>query len=123
MKYEVYVETYFSSAHWLKNYKGKCENLHGHNWKVGVLVSTDRLNKQDMVIDFSELKSILNKIISHLDHKCLNSLAYFKNKQTTAENIAYYIWSNLNKLLAKYKLQRIKVIVWETPYQYASYEE
>lgn len=123
MKYEVYVETHFSSAHWLKNYKGKCERLHGHNWRVGVLVATDKLNKQDMVIDFTQLKRIVNKVVSQLDHRCLNSITFFKTRQTTAENIAYYIWYRLNKLLRKYNIQKIKVIVWETPVQYASYEE
>ncbi|MCS7152077.1 MAG: 6-carboxytetrahydropterin synthase QueD [Endomicrobia bacterium] len=120
--YEIYVETNFSAAHWLKNYRGKCEKLHGHNWKVGVSVWRSGLNSQDMVIDFVELKNILNKVISKLDHKCINSLPYFRKKQTTAENIAQFIHLNLTKLLQKYKLEKIKVIVWETPIQYASYE-
>lgn len=125
MKYEVYVESQFSSAHYLKMYKGKCENLHGHNWKVGVYVSSTQLNRLGMVIDFSKLKKILKKVLDTLDHKLLNKeVKYFKNFQPTAENIARYIHENVKKFLKRYKnIDNIKVIVWETPNQLASYEE
>lgn len=123
MKYEVYVEMHFSSAHRLQLYKGKCENLHGHNWKVGIVVSSYLLDKNGMVVDFVKLKKLLNKIISRLDHKYLNQIDYFKSKQPTAENIAAYIHSNVKKALKYKKIFKIKVIVWETPTQYASYEE
>ncbi len=123
MKYEVYVETHFSSAHRLQLYKGKCENLHGHNWKVGIVVSTYVLDKNGMVVDFVKLKKLLNRIIAKLDHKYLNQIDYFKSKQPTAENIAAYIHSNIKKALKYKKIFKIKVIIWETPTQYASYEE
>jgi 6-pyruvoyltetrahydropterin/6-carboxytetrahydropterin synthase len=123
-KFEVYVESNFSAAHWLKLYKGKCENLHGHNWKIGVVVTSTELNKQQMVIDFVKLKKILNKILDSLDHKCLNNLSFFKTDQPTAENIAKYIYKKLKEKLLHYKnVEKIKIIVWETPIQYASYEE
>lgn len=121
--YTVYVETYFSSAHKLLNYKGRCENLHGHNWKVGIEVFKGNLNSQAMVIDFVKLKKILNKIVANMDHKFLNKINYFRKCQPTAENIARYIYDNLKITLKKYKVKKIKVIVWETPFQYASYEE
>lgn len=123
MKYEVYVETSFSSAHRLKIYKGKCERLHGHNWKVAVIVSSQHLNHQGMVIDFTKLKKMLEKIVSHLDHKCLNYLKFFRKNQPTAENIARYIYQNLVNMLKNKNILSVKVIVWETPLQYASYEE
>jgi 6-pyruvoyltetrahydropterin/6-carboxytetrahydropterin synthase len=123
-KYEVYVESNFSAAHQLKLYKGKCENLHGHNWKVGIVVSSTKLNDQQMVIDFVKLKKFLNKILDSLDHKCLNKLSFFKTDQPTAENIAKYIYKKLKEKLLHYKnIEKIKIIVWETPIQYASYEE
>jgi len=122
-KFEVYVESYFSAAHQLKLYKGKCEKFHGHNWKVGVIVSTTRLNKQQMVIDFVKLKKILNKILNSLDHKFLNDLPYFKTEQPTAENIAKYIYKKLKEKILNKNIEKIKIIVWETPIQYASYEE
>ncbi len=123
-KFEVYVESNFSAAHWLKLYKGKCENLHGHNWKIGVVVTSTELNKQQMVIDFVKLEKILNKILDSLDHKCLNNLSFFKTDQPTAENIAKYIYKKLKEKLLHYKnVEKIKIIVWETPIQYAGYEE
>jgi len=122
-KFEVYVESNFSAAHQLKLYKGKCENLHGHNWKVGVIVSSAKLNEQQMVIDFVKLKKILNKVLSSLDHKYLNDISFFKTVQPTAENIAKYIYWKLKEKLRQKNLTKIKVIVWETPFQYASYEE
>lgn len=123
MRYKVYVETNFSSAHWLKMYKGKCEKLHGHNWKVGVIVAAEYLDRHGMVIDFTKLKKIVNKIVNRIDHKCLNHLKYFRRKQPTAENIAFYIHNNLVQKLKNKNILSIKVIVWETPTQYASYEE
>jgi 6-pyruvoyltetrahydropterin/6-carboxytetrahydropterin synthase len=123
MVYEVYVETGFSSAHKLINYKGRCESLHGHNWKVGVLVATDKLGKQGMVIDFIKLKKITKKVVSQLDHKYLNKISYFKKNQPTAENIARYIFEKIKQQIKKHSLKKIKVFVWETPLQYASYEE
>lgn len=122
MKYKVYIETSFSSAHWLKMYKGKCERLHGHNWKVGVVVSSSSLNQHEMVIDFTKLKKIVNKIINRIDHRCLNHISYFRKKQPTAENIAYYIHHSLLQKLKNKNILSIEVIVWETPSQYASYE-
>jgi 6-pyruvoyltetrahydropterin/6-carboxytetrahydropterin synthase len=77
-----------------------------------------------MVIDFVKLKKILNKILDSLDHKCLNNLSFFKTDQPTAENIAKYIYKKLKEKLLHYKnVEKIKIIVWETPIQYASYEE
>jgi len=122
-KFEVYVESNFSAAHRLKLYKGKCENLHGHNWKVGVIVSSTKLNEQQMVIDFVKLKNILNKVLSSLDHKYLNDISFFKTVQPTAENIAKYIYWKLKERLRQKNVTKIKVIVWETLFQYASYEE
>ncbi|MCS7231626.1 MAG: 6-carboxytetrahydropterin synthase QueD [Elusimicrobiota bacterium] len=125
MKYKVYVESYFSSAHYLKMYKGKCENLHGHNWKVGVFVESESLDNLGMVIDFTKLKKILNEVLEKLDHKVLNKeIKYFKKIPPTAENIAKYIYINLKNSLKKYKIvQHLKIIVWETPTQAAIYEE
>ncbi len=120
--YEVYVETFFSSAHKLKNYKGKCEHLHGHNWKIGVMVRSKNLNSEDMVIDFKILKNIINKVLMNIDHKYLNDIDYFKKNQPTAENIAKYLHLQISKQI-KIKIFSLKIIVWETPIQYASYEK
>jgi len=70
--YELTVETTFSAAHQLRGYKGKCEHLHGHNWKVQVHVSAKKLNSIDIAIDFHELKDLLREVVAPLDHSMLN---------------------------------------------------
>ena len=121
--FEVYIETFFSSAHKLENYKGKCENLHGHNWKIGVLSKSKKLNSEEMVIDFNVLKEITKKCLSEIDHKYLNDIKYFKTYQPTAENIAKYLHKKISNQLRLYGTTALKIIVWETEFQFASYEK
>ena len=115
--YEVKILDEFCGAHNLRHYKGKCEALHGHNWKIELTVYSKALDKTGMIIDFTELKSKLRNILSKLDHKHLNDLAYFKKKNPTSENIAYFIHDKLSKVLKK----KIKVSVWETGTSSASF--
>jgi len=117
--YSIKVEASFSSAHNLRGYKGKCETLHGHNWKVEVVASKDKLDKIGMVLDFKYLKMRLNKVLEKLDHKYLNNLSYFKRVNPTSENIAKYIYDCI-----KYQVSSIKsVTVWENDTSSATYEE
>ena len=76
--FEVRVETQFSSAHHLLNYKGKCENQHGHNWIVEVCVTGEELDKSNILVDFKVLKKEVNEIVDYLDHKDINELPEFK---------------------------------------------
>jgi len=110
--YEIKVIGEFCGAHNLRNYKGECEALHGHNWKVEVIVQSKNLDKRGMIMDFKELKAKLKAILSLLDHKHLNNIAYFKKKNPTSENIARFIHQNISK---KKKKKKIRVSVWETP--------
>lgn len=119
--YEISVRSCFSSAHQLKFYRGKCENLHGHNWEVEVVFSTSHLNSSGMVVDFKIAKEILNKVIAKLDHKFLNELPYFQNKNPTSENLAYYIYDEIKKQIKDQGVEVVKVIVWESPNTGASY--
>ena len=80
--FEVRVETNFSSAHHLLNYKGKCENMHGHNWKVEVVARGCELDKSNILVDFKTLKKIVNEIMDYLDHKDLNELDEFKKRRS-----------------------------------------
>ena len=117
--YEVKVIDQFSSAHKLRDYEGKCENLHGHNWKVKVCVSKDKLNKAGMVIDFKEVKRALGSVLKELDHSYLNDISYFKVVNPTSENIAHFIF---NKLKAS-GLSPRAVSVWESDTSSATYSE
>jgi 6-pyruvoyltetrahydropterin/6-carboxytetrahydropterin synthase len=102
--YELNYKTTFDAAHFLPNHKGKCKNLHGHTWKVLFETETIKLDKNGMVIDFGELK----KIVNILDHRCLNDL--FDNP--TAEYLAVYFWHKIKVRMNKDSI--IKVTVWES---------
>ena len=117
--YKIKVEGYFSSAHNLRGYCGKCEALHGHNWKVEVSVAKDKLDKTGMVLDFKLLKGKLNKILGKLDHRYLNDIAYFKKVNPTSENIAEFIFRNIKRQIP----QVSAVTVWENNTSCATYEE
>ena len=117
--FELTVIGYFSGAHRLRKYKGKCEKLHGHNWKVELAVESNQLDKLGMVLDFKFLKDRLNFVLEALDHKYLNDLAYFKEVNPTSENIASYIYGCLKKEIPAL----LSVTVWESDKARATYEE
>jgi 6-pyruvoyltetrahydropterin/6-carboxytetrahydropterin synthase len=116
--YSVKVEAGFSSAHNLRDYKGKCEELHGHNWKVEAVAQGDKLNKAGMVLDFKYLKMKLNIILERLDHRYLNNIPYFKKVNPTSENIAKYVYDCLKSEVARLR----SVTVWESENSSATYE-
>jgi len=118
------VQDYFSSAHYLRNYKGSCENLHGHNWKVELLVEGSQLNNLDILIDFKTLKSILKETLNELDHKLLNEIPYFKNVNPSSERLAEYIFKKIKDKLSQYSNIKVKeVTVYETDKVSATYYE
>jgi len=109
----------FSSAHKLRGYKGKCENIHGHNWKVGVSLSSEELNKIGIVMDFKDVKKTLKDLLQELDHKDLNKLQFFKKVNPTSENIARYIYNRLKKKMGLVT----SVSVWEADDSKATFSE
>lgn len=123
--FEVKVITKFCAAHFLKNYKGKCENLHGHNWKVEAVVSSDELDQTGMVMDFKDLKSFLNEITEEFDHKSLNDLKWFKDTNTTSEIIAKTIFLELEEKINKHSARLLvkEVAVWEQENSCAVYRK
>ncbi len=121
--YEITVEDRFSSAHQLRNYEGKCENLHGHNWIVKVSIRGNNLDDKGMLIDFKVLKKILNKIIEELDHKFLNEIPPFDKLNPTAENIASHIYYKVEKSLKFPELKISRVKVWESENSYAVFSK
>lgn len=120
--YSVTIRAEFNSAHKLRNYKGKCESLHGHNWAVDLTVCAQKLSKPGMVIDFTVLKKEVSKFLEQLDHKYLNELKPFKKINPTSENIARFIYNGLTGICKKYKIKPVRVTVWETPSSSATYE-
>lgn len=115
--YSIKVESTFSSAHNLRGYKGKCEELHGHNWKVEVVAEKLRLDKVGMVADFKLLKMELSDILENLDHKYLNNIPYFKKVNPTSENIAKFIYDSIRRKVLFVK----SVTVWESDNSSATY--
>ncbi len=117
--YSIKVESSFSSAHNLRGYHGKCESLHGHNWRIGVVAAREKLDKIGMALDFKFLKAKLNQVLEKLDHKYLNNLAYFKKKNPTSENIAKFIYDSLKPEVKSL----ISVTVWESDTSSSTYEK
>lgn len=111
--FELIVETDFSAAHNLREYKGQCERLHGHNWKVQVVLKAENLNNSGMVMDFREVKIILEEILSTFDHAYLNELPAFKVLNPTTENLSRLLYHELRgKLPAGVMVSR--VTTWES---------
>jgi 6-pyruvoyltetrahydropterin/6-carboxytetrahydropterin synthase len=121
--YELKVITDFAAAHQLRNFKGKCEKLHGHNWRIEVVLSGDRLNEAGLLIDFKDVKTTANRILEDLDHSYLNDLPQFKDENPSSENIAAYLFQRLSSELNNSHLKVTKVTAWESDSACASYGE
>lgn len=115
--YSLKVQGVFSSAHKLRGYKGKCEDLHGHNWLVEIVIKSAQLDALGMVLDFKFLKKKLNACLEQMDHKYLNKLVYFKKVNPTSENIAKYIYDQLKSTIPLLSC----VTVWENSTSSANY--
>jgi len=121
MMYEITVLSDFSGAHRLRYLHGKCEELHGHNWKIEVSVASSRLNREGIVIDFTVLKQKVEKVLKTLDHTFLNDLPYFSGVEPSSENIAKYIFDQLKKELKGHAAHLKKVSAWESDTSCATY--
>jgi 6-pyruvoyltetrahydropterin/6-carboxytetrahydropterin synthase len=117
------IETHFSSAHQLRGYKGKCERVHGHNWKVQVYILAERLNEIDITIDFHDLKKMTEEIVGQLDHSFLNDIFPFTEKNPSSENIAKWIYDSLRKRIDNDDISLSAVTVWESETASATYFE
>ena len=122
MIFTVYREIFFSSAHRLRNYNGKCENLHGHNWRVRLYVSAKELDETGFVVDFKEMDKILKDVTDKLDHQNINELPFFQEINPTAENIAFFIFNESKKLIDNDRVTVSKVSVWESEKSCATVE-
>lgn len=120
--YTVSVQAHYDSAHFLVNYKGKCERLHGHRYVVEAAVQTAELNEAGIAFDFVDLKRELRALADYLDHELLNELPEFDGVETSAENQARWFFDELKKRLPEELAGGLLFTrVWETPTQWAQY--
>ncbi|MEZ0328423.1 MAG: 6-carboxytetrahydropterin synthase QueD [Dissulfuribacterales bacterium] len=113
--FEIFVRTHFSAAHYLRDYPGNCEHLHGHNWNVDVFVKANELDTIDVGIDFKILKRVVNGVLEELDHTNINDHPAFQGQNPSSERIAQYIFDRVEQELASHTSVRVsKVVVCET---------
>jgi 6-pyruvoyltetrahydropterin/6-carboxytetrahydropterin synthase len=119
--YELKIITEFSAAHNLRNFRGKCEALHGHNWKVEVVLRGEDLDDSGVVLDFAEVKAATGEIMSEIDHRYLNDLPFFMENNPSSENIARYIFHRLREKMDNDRIRIRRVTAWESQDACASY--
>ncbi len=121
--FEVMIERNFSSAHQLRGYKGKCENLHGHNYKIEIFARGRELDHIGLLVDFGELKTAADEIVQYLDHRNINELPPFDAElNPSAENLARYILERVAARVSDERVQVYKVRCYETPTSVATYQ-
>jgi 6-pyruvoyltetrahydropterin/6-carboxytetrahydropterin synthase len=121
--YELKIVTDFAAAHRLNNFNGKCESLHGHNWKVEVFLKGDRLNEAGLVKDFGVVKAQTREVLAEFDHQYLNDLPPFREQNPSSENLARYLYERLSAALNNGSVRVCRVSVWESDTSCASYFE
>ena len=118
--YRVSVEGHFDAAHYLRDYHGKCENIHGHRFKVVVTVKNEQLNDIGLAYDFTDLKKHLQEVLARFDHTCINEVSPFDKINASSENIAMTIFQELNGRFPEGVILE-NVQVWESPQSCITY--
>jgi 6-pyruvoyltetrahydropterin/6-carboxytetrahydropterin synthase len=122
-QFEVMIERNFSSAHQLRGYKGKCENLHGHNYKIEIYARGGELDHIGLLVDFGELKEAADEVVAYLDHRNINELPPFDEElNPSAENLARYILERVASRVGDDRVSVYKVRCFETPTSVATYQ-
>ena len=124
--FEVSVEDTFAAGHALRGYRGKCENPHGHNYKVRITLKGEQLDHIGLLFDFKDLKAAMNEIIDRLDHQYLNDIDPFNRLNPSAENMAKFFYDEANAKLNTLTNGRVavkQVKIWETDTTTATYFE
>ena len=124
--YEVTAEDTFAAGHYLRDYKGKCENPHGHNYKVQVTLQGKELDRAGLLLDFKDLKVVMKHVIDYLDHQMMNDIEPFTRVNPSAENLARYFFDETNTRLKQTTDGRVsvkQVTIWETETSIATYYE
>ena len=124
--FEVTVEDTFAAGHYLRNYKGKCENPHGHNYRVRVTLAGHDLDKAGLLLDFKDLREVMKPVIDRLDHQMINALEPFTTINPSAENLAKYFYDETNSRMKSHTHGRVSiktVTIFETDETTATYFE
>ncbi len=124
--FEVTVDDTFAAGHYLRNYKGKCENPHGHNYKVRVTLAGNELDKAGLLLDFKDLREVIRHVIERLDHRMINEVEPFTELNPSAENLAKYFYDESNSRLQRTTNGRVHikhVTIYETDTTTATYSE
>jgi len=124
--FEVTVEDTFAAGHYLRNYRGKCENPHGHNYKIRVTLAGAELDKAGLLLDFKDLREVMKHVIERLDHQMINEIEPFTMINPSAENLAKYFYDQSNTKLKNVTNGRVRVkdvTVFETDTTTAKYSE
>lgn len=119
--FDIFIDTHFAGGHHLRDYPGKCETPHGHNWKVRVTVRATELDHLGMGIDFKIIKEQVKITLKKIDHKNLNELEIFEKVNPSSENIAIFIFNDLQETLSSNRYQLYSVTVKETDFQGLTY--
>ncbi|HVO26437.1 MAG TPA: 6-carboxytetrahydropterin synthase QueD [Candidatus Margulisiibacteriota bacterium] len=124
--FQITVEDTFAAGHYLRNYRGKCENPHGHNYKVRVTLCGEELDRAGLLLDFKDLKDVMRETVERLDHQMINDLEPFTVLNPSAENLAKYFYDETQARLRAATNGRVRVkdvTVWETDTTTATYFE
>ena len=113
--YQLFVEEHFDAAHYLPNYHGKCENLHGHRFKVVARLEAAKVDESGMAYDFAQLKQHLREILARFDHTCLNDVSPLDKLGPSSENIAVTIYDALQACFSGSSVKLVSIEVWESP--------
>ena len=119
--FEVSVEQTFAAGHALRNYKGKCENVHGHNYRVLVTIRGEQLDSIGLLVDFVEVKKLMGRVVDRLDHQFINDLPPFDEINPSAENMAKYFYDEISAGLGESPVHVGEVRIWETDTASATY--
>ena len=119
--FELKVVAHFAAAHQLKMVAKKCENLHGHNWKIEACVRGKKLSEAGVVMDFGEIKAFLSEILTELDHSFLNDHDFLRNGNPSSENVAFYIAKELQKKIENPSINVSRITAWESENASATY--
>ena len=124
--FEVSVEDTFAAGHALRGYRGKCENPHGHNYKVRITLAGEALDHIGLLYDFKDLKQVMGEVVERLDHQFLNDIEPFRQQNPSAENMAKYFYEEVSARLKQMTNGRVRVRqvkLWETDTTTATYFE